>query len=309
MKTSKCKVSVVLTTYNGESYILEQIRSIYQQTYQPDEVLIFDDKSSDATVKIIEDFILENNISNWKLCINDVNKGWRVNFYDGFHCATGDIVFCSDQDDIWHKDKIDKMVQLMLQNADMKVLACNLAPFTDDGSQIVNSQYKNIGKKIVEKVPFDIHWYEIKRQGCSMCFRRSILEDIEKIWFKEAEHDLILWVYGILTDGLYVINEKLIDFRRHSGNNSPGNLKNSTTRLGLLHHCKMVVKQIMDNADELSVSSDKLLVVRKYEKFIDYRIEAIETKSVFKLIGLLKYILYYPKVLSFFGDVLSAYRM
>lgn len=302
------KVSVVLTAYNGQKYILEQLQSIYEQTYKPDEVLIFDDKSTDDTVRLVKAFIDENNIPNWRVIINDVNKGWRANFMDGFHCAAGDVIFCSDQDDIWHNDKIEKMMEIMNRNDKINVLACNLAPFTDDGSPIVDSQFKDIGKNRVEKVNFNIHWYEIKRQGCAMCFRKSILPEIDRIWFKDAEHDLILWVYGILSDSLYVINERLIDFRRHMGNNTPGNEKNSHTRLGLLNHCKEFICRVLNQSDELGISKDKLTIVKKYEKFIDYRIEAIQTRNVFKLVGLIRYIFYYPKVLSYFGDVLSAYR-
>ena len=47
------KISVVMTTYNGEKYVEEQLDSIRVQTRKADEVLIFDDQSSDKTVKII----------------------------------------------------------------------------------------------------------------------------------------------------------------------------------------------------------------------------------------------------------------
>ena len=51
------KISVVLSSYNGEKYIEEQLNSLYFQILKPDEILIIDDCSTDNTVNIIENFI------------------------------------------------------------------------------------------------------------------------------------------------------------------------------------------------------------------------------------------------------------
>ena len=58
------KVSVVMATYNGEKYIKEQLDSICNQTYQIDEIIICDDKSTDNTVELIENYILSNSFQN-----------------------------------------------------------------------------------------------------------------------------------------------------------------------------------------------------------------------------------------------------
>ena len=54
------KVSVVLSSYNGEQDIIEQLRSIDGQTRQPDEVLICDDCSTDGTVNLVQNYIEKN---------------------------------------------------------------------------------------------------------------------------------------------------------------------------------------------------------------------------------------------------------
>ena len=56
------KTSVVMSTYNGERYIFEQLESLRKQTMKPDEVLIFDDGSSDSTVSLVSKYIQDNNI-------------------------------------------------------------------------------------------------------------------------------------------------------------------------------------------------------------------------------------------------------
>ena len=103
------KISVVMTTYNGEKYVEEQLDSIRVQTRKADEVLIFDDQSSDKTVKIIQHYIDDNKLNNWKITVNAVNKGWRKNFFDGIQETSGDVIFLCDQDDIWVPDKIEKI--------------------------------------------------------------------------------------------------------------------------------------------------------------------------------------------------------
>ena len=64
------KVSVVLSSYNGEQDIIEQLRSIDGQTRQPDEVLICDDCSTDGTVNLVQNYIEKKRLKNWKLIVN-----------------------------------------------------------------------------------------------------------------------------------------------------------------------------------------------------------------------------------------------
>ena len=53
------------------------------------------------------------------------NKGWRKNFIDGILASTGDLIFTSDQDDIWREDKIEIMEKIMLEHSEINLLASN----------------------------------------------------------------------------------------------------------------------------------------------------------------------------------------
>ena len=70
------KLSVVISTYNGEDYIERQLDSIKNQTRPADEVLIIDDCSTDNTVNIIRRYIEKNDLCSWKFEVNNQNKGW-----------------------------------------------------------------------------------------------------------------------------------------------------------------------------------------------------------------------------------------
>ena len=74
------KISVAMCTYNGETYILEQLKSIINQTKQVDEIIICDDCSSDQTTTLVEN-ALNNTSINYKLIKNEKNMGFKKNFY------------------------------------------------------------------------------------------------------------------------------------------------------------------------------------------------------------------------------------
>lgn len=100
------RTSVVISTYNGMAYIKDQLDSIKNQSEQPDEVLIFDDCSSDGTFEFVKQYIIDNSLSTWTARQNEKNKGWALNFWDGIRETSGDIIFTCDQDDYWQRDKI-----------------------------------------------------------------------------------------------------------------------------------------------------------------------------------------------------------
>lgn len=76
----KEKISVVMTTYNGQKYLLEQLESLRNQTFKIDEVIIMDDCSQDETPNLIRKYIADNDLKGWKLIENQTNQGWKKKF-------------------------------------------------------------------------------------------------------------------------------------------------------------------------------------------------------------------------------------
>lgn len=70
-------ISIVISSYNGSSHIVEQLDSIRNQTRTPDEVLICDDRSTDSTPEIVDKYIKMHSLGNWRLIVNEENKGWK----------------------------------------------------------------------------------------------------------------------------------------------------------------------------------------------------------------------------------------
>ena len=90
------KLSIVLAAYNGAETICAQLESILSQTRKPDEVLIFDDCSTDDTVETVRRFAAQYDPDGAiRLIQNEKNQGWRANFMQGFWQAAGDVIFLS----------------------------------------------------------------------------------------------------------------------------------------------------------------------------------------------------------------------
>lgn len=147
------KVSVILSTYNGEKYIEEQLESIRCQTVVPNEVIIKDDCSYDNTVNIVNNYIETKELGNWKVIVNDKNLGWKKNFVSLLEFATGDYIFFCDQDDIWHEDKIEKMVNCIIRNDNIEVLVSDYSVFVDGETKnyIKEKKKKNRIRKVLSK--------------------------------------------------------------------------------------------------------------------------------------------------------------
>ncbi|HEV2835287.1 MAG TPA: glycosyltransferase, partial [Pyrinomonadaceae bacterium] len=98
-------LSIALGTYNGAVYLKEQLESIAAQTRTPDELVISDDQSTDDTLRLIEEFAATAGFPV-PLSVNESNLGTAKNFEKAISLCRGDVILLSDQDDVWHSDKL-----------------------------------------------------------------------------------------------------------------------------------------------------------------------------------------------------------
>ena len=136
-------ISVVMSTYNGKSFIKKQLDSILNQTVIPDEVIICDDCSSDDTVDIISNYITVNNLNTWTLSVNKKNLGYKANFYQGILKSKGDYVFFSDQDDVWLPNKIELMMQTFNEHPEIWTINCGVCLINEFDNPIKEKIEKN----------------------------------------------------------------------------------------------------------------------------------------------------------------------
>ena len=103
------KVAILMSTYNGEKYLKEQLDSLLNQTYKNIDIYIRDDESKDSTVEIIENYM--KSVDNIKL-IKGKNLGFVKSFFELLkNVEEADYYAYCDQDDIWMEDKIQRVVE------------------------------------------------------------------------------------------------------------------------------------------------------------------------------------------------------
>lgn len=208
------KVSVAMATYNGEKYIKEQIESILINLQKGDELIISDDGSIDNTIKIIKEYA--KNDDRIKL-ISGPGKGVKQNFANAIKNTKGKYIFLSDQDDIWQKNKVEKVLKY-LEKENCTLVVHDAEIFNDKDNTIISNSffaYRKSGCGVIKNI------YKNTYIGCCMAFDSKIIRDILPIPDNIEMHDQ--WI-GIINDFKYsksiFINDKLIRYRRHLNNTS-----------------------------------------------------------------------------------------
>ncbi|HEL2203279.1 TPA: glycosyltransferase family 2 protein [Streptococcus suis] len=105
------KVNILMSTYNGQQFLAEQIRSIQEQSYTDWTLFIRDDGSSDRTREIIKDFVEQDQRIRFIDVETDENLGVIKSFHRLLKCQKADYYFFSDQDDVWLPDKLEASLQ------------------------------------------------------------------------------------------------------------------------------------------------------------------------------------------------------
>lgn len=230
-------ISVCMTTYNGEKYLRGQVDSILGQLSNEDELIISDDGSTDSTIRILESY----NDSRIKILHNTKNHGVNGNFENALINAKGDYIFLSDQDDVWHNNKVRVCISA-LDKYDCIVHDCEI---TDSELNIIsNSLFKELGAKSgvinnLKKNGFT---------GCCMAFKKSVLNSV--IPFPKSErffHDQWIGLRASMKFKTAFINQKLIYFRRHSSNSSSAAGKSKLNILNKIYYRILLCKALIFN--------------------------------------------------------------
>lgn len=215
------KTSVAICTYNGEKYIREQIDSILNQTQKIDEIIVCDDRSSDKTIAILEEYALANP-NLFRIYINEVNLRSVKNFEKAIELCTGDIIFLSDQDDAWIPEKVAEYVDYFNQNANIKVIASNGYCINDDSQIEEKYAIWEVPQFLKEKgATYDyfsiINYVSNLATGASMAFRKEIIADILPIPIvKNFHHDEWITIVASRNNEFVLLNKKYFYYRTHN---------------------------------------------------------------------------------------------
>ncbi|MCQ2049606.1 MAG: glycosyltransferase [Candidatus Saccharibacteria bacterium] len=301
------KITVVMATYNGAKYLREQLESIKNQSREPDEVLIFDDCSNDGgrTVEIVKSYIERNGLSSWSLIENPYNLGWKKNFINGVKKANGDLIFLSDQDDVWSSNKIKRMVSIMESNSQINLLCSNYS--------ILNERKRNVKSQCLcendklEQIKLTAKFHLVNRPGCTYCLRKDFALKAITCWVDDFAHDSLFWIAAAITNSLFCINTSLIRFRRHDCNASGnGHVKDKGLRRRLQKKELDVFRKLKDTfLLNASFSKKRKKILEEYECWAEKRINYLENKSFRVFLIVLRHVKYYSSWKSLLADSLE----
>lgn len=198
-----------MAAYNGDRYIQEQLQSILGQLSADDEMVIVDDASADQTLARIKE-VVDPRVT---LLENDENIGIRASFEKALRNASGEIIFFSDQDDIWERDKVMQVLGVFSKDAAITLVLTNGIKIEKDGEVT--------GKRVLKTpIKFGIVNTLAKNPyyGCLMAFRREILELCLPIPSSNATHDSWIGTINSLIGKSHYLDKDLVYYRRHGAN-------------------------------------------------------------------------------------------
>ena len=297
-------ISVLLSTYNGSKYVLEQLESLKEQSTPPDEVIIIDDCSKDDTVQICRNFIEKSNVNDkWKLYVNEENKGWKNNYHYGLKYTKGDYIFFCDQDDIWKKNKIEDCVNILEKNKNINVLSSLEKDFSEEG--IIKDKRKYSGKIEMVKILPNGRNLKIRTAGCTMVVRKTFVDETFDYFVESWAHDDMMWKLSALRGTCALYHMDTIMHRIHMNNASRQSRRTIERRItdieDTIRNYYQVKKYIKEKCSDL----------KKIDKLYSQNIKGMELRKKFLVTGdffclivtLIKYPFVFASVKQLLGDI------
>src|ERR1035437_6989141 len=209
------RTSVAMCTYDGADFLLQQLESIQRQSVAVDEVVICDDRSRDDTQQIVDVFSKEHP-GLVRFFRNDRNVGYIQNFSQALSRCSGDIIFLSDQDDVWLPTKVEKILGAFAQHQDIGVVA--------SAATVTDRNLKPTGRDLMpfhashsrQANTFSARYQRSFLVGCPLAMRATLMPLIMPIppsW----GHDNWICLVASLFSKAYSIPEPLMYYRRHPG--------------------------------------------------------------------------------------------
>lgn len=254
------QVVIVLSTFNGERYLQEQLDSIARQTFCEWKLVLRDDGSTDATRQIVESVAKQYPDQIEIVSDNVGNQGLISSFSTLIQQADADYVLFSDQDDVWLPDKISKTLAIMraaekrygadtplLVHTDLCVVDRNLQP-------LASSFWKY--RRLVPQSGVRLHRLLVQNvvTGCTMMINRPLATLAAPIPGTAAMHDWWLALVAALLGKVLSVDDATILYRQHGENSVGANkwgLKRILQQIKHTEALQTLIVKTMQQAQEL----------------------------------------------------------
>ncbi|TCC97565.1 glycosyltransferase family 2 protein [Pedobacter hiemivivus] len=201
-------ISIALCTYNGSRFLEKQIMSILNQTYKNIELIVVDDCSTDHTFEIIAQ--LASQYPQIKPYRNSENLGFNKNFEKAITLSAGAYIAISDQDDIWLKDKLQRLID----HIGDKWLIFSNSEWVDEEENMLGRQMLAPNFELKDRSFKSVLFYNIFT-GHTILFSRDLLDYILPIP-SNGYYDWWMGFVALYHNKITYLNECLTLHRIHS---------------------------------------------------------------------------------------------
>jgi glycosyltransferase involved in cell wall biosynthesis len=213
-----------MATFRGERFVGEQVRSILTQTLPPDELVVSDDGSDDGTLDAVQsafdDFALAS--TTLRVLRNDRPAGVAANFERAIRATTHPLIALSDQDDVWHPDRLARQAEAFTASPELLLVHADAALVGGGGEPLgllldaleVSSEWRDL---IHSGRAFELLMKRNVVTGATVMIDRRLLEftvPFPPHWV----HDEWLAMVAAALGGVDLVDAPLIDYRQHGGN-------------------------------------------------------------------------------------------
>jgi glycosyltransferase involved in cell wall biosynthesis len=218
VSTHRPLVSVIMATYQGAAFVGETIESVLAQTYEPIELVVVDDASTDGTPDIVAGYADRARI---RLERGTERVGPTRRRNDALDRAQGSLIAWLDQDDLWLPEKTEREVEVMLARPEVGLVYSGYEAFDSETGETIPWRDRDSEAEGDILVPLFV-------RGCFVAsptalFRREVLER-RNLRLRDKDFsfgdDYHLWLTLSLDWQVARVDEVLARYRRHGENES-----------------------------------------------------------------------------------------
>jgi len=214
----KPEISVVMATYNGDKYLIDQLESILAQTLKPSQIVVCDDNSTDNTQSILSDYESKGKLSYY---VNAKRLGVINNFKRAVSLASdGNLIAFTDQDDVWLPDKLQKLNEIMVEKIDQSkpgMVYSDAMIIDKKGNMTKKSLWSEFGIH-PDKQTFKTLLLRNIVPGSMMLINTKMKNEFMRIPISAYMHDAWITFIAYAYCNYAYVNAPLVKYRQHDNN-------------------------------------------------------------------------------------------
>ena len=263
------KIAVLLSTYNGAKFLVEQIDSLLLQSHNNFILVVRDDGSKDRTVSILEDYVQQHGDRIHLLPSDGNNLGASGGFAflidyvlknkESLGLDSAYMMFC-DQDDTWFPDKIETQLVAMLKAEEQAQSAIPVLVHSD--LEVVSEQNSLIAKSLIHYQGLEIQRNRFPNlvisnlvTGCTALINQALAEKALPIPADAIMHDWWLALVATAFGQLVYLDAPLVHYRQHDNNTIGAKEFTKVSAVNIALWRRLLVRKPNAHLSEVSVQA------------------------------------------------------